>query len=227
MSVSGVKSRYDHLDVLLSLSVSHMDVYFPVSTKPPLPPVHLCLCLCLSINVCLCASVFLCVFPPLLPPVPLLSIFVSLSLTLAVSTFGENSTGAPLGKVLPLSSTFSSPNWYKLASRSFFLSCYDYSCSFTLGCLILNNQKQKPPQILKSQRLEFIELVTCWTLFIIAQQQTSVDFICFRGVFNFNLFSYCTSWRTNVKINLTATFGPRTKVIKSSAHHQNQRASIW
>lgn len=67
MSVSGVKSRNDLLDVLLSLSVSHMDVYFPVSTKSPLPPVHLCLRLCLSINVCLCASAFY-VFFPLSPP---------------------------------------------------------------------------------------------------------------------------------------------------------------
>lgn len=61
-------------------------------------------------------------FPSLLPPVLLLSIFPSLSLTLAVSTFGENSTGAPLGKVLPLSSSLPSTtgsNW--LLALSFFL----------------------------------------------------------------------------------------------------------
>lgn len=117
MSVSGVKSRYDLLDVLLSLSVSHMDVYFPVSTKSPLPPVHLCLRLCLSINVCLCTFVFLCVFSPLSS-----LLCRSLCPCLAVSTFGENFPGAPLGKFLPLSSTLSSPtgsNW--LLTLSFFL----------------------------------------------------------------------------------------------------------
>lgn len=118
MSVSGVKSRNDLLDVLLSLSVSHMDVYFPVSTKSPLPPVHLCLRLCLSINVCLCASVFLCVFSPLfsflcrsLCPYHWLSLSQP-SVKTSQEHHSVNFFLCPL--LCPL-------NWFKLASHSFFL----------------------------------------------------------------------------------------------------------
>lgn len=83
------------------LSLLSISVFVPVS---------------LSMFVSVCLSFY--VFFPLSP----LSIFVSLSLTLAVSTFGENFPGAPLGKFLPLSSTLSSPtgsNW--LLALSFFL----------------------------------------------------------------------------------------------------------
>lgn len=84
-----------------------MWTYISLFLPPPLLscpslPWSLTLYQCLSLCVCL----FMCFSPSLLPPVLLLSIFPSLSLTLAVSTFGENSTGAPPGKVLPLSSTF-------------------------------------------------------------------------------------------------------------------------
>lgn len=95
------------------------------------------------------------VFFPLSPPSSV--DLCVLSLTLVVSTFGENLPGAPLGKSLPLSSTLSSP--LVQIGFSLFLSCYDYSCSFTLSCPILNDHKQKPPQILKCQQLEFIELI--------------------------------------------------------------------
>lgn len=78
------------------LSVSHVNVFFPVSTKPPLSCVCLCwpLCVCVCICVCACACVFLCLFS-LPSPSSFLSrllsrsFFLSLSLTLAVSIFGE------------------------------------------------------------------------------------------------------------------------------------------
>ena len=63
----GLLSSYVHLAVLPSLSVSHVDVFFPVSTKPPLScPVSVCRSL--SINVCLCLLPYL---PPLPPRPPL------------------------------------------------------------------------------------------------------------------------------------------------------------
>lgn len=105
----GARSRYGHLAVLPSLSVSHVNVFFPVSTKPPLSLVCLVsvfVAFSFSINVCLCVclSVFLCVFSPspsslpsFLPSFPYfppassssVSFCLLLSLTLAVSTFGE------------------------------------------------------------------------------------------------------------------------------------------
>lgn len=92
------------------------------------------LSLSLPINVCLSC---LCLLPSLLLPSFLLPSFLSLSLTLAVSTFGENSTGAPPGKVLPLSSSstlfLALRHWVKLASRSFFLCSSNRSCSSLLN----------------------------------------------------------------------------------------------
>lgn len=96
---------------------------FPCFYQPPLSLLSISVSVPVSLSMFVSVRLsFMCFFPSLLLPVLLLSIFLSLSLTLAVSTFGENSTGAPLGKVLPLSSSLPSTtgsNW--LLALSFFL----------------------------------------------------------------------------------------------------------
>lgn len=116
-------------------------------------PLSLVLCLSLfvslSINVCpcVCLSVFSMCFFLSFPSSSSSSSFFCLLSFLSVAVTDSrclhlrwNSTGAPPGKVLPLSSSSSSSalspllSTYriKLASRSFFLCSSDCSCSFSL-----------------------------------------------------------------------------------------------
>lgn len=126
------------LSFLFCLSLIWM--YFFLFLPNPLSLVlcpSLSMSLSLSMFVSVCMSLSFYVFFPLFPSLSPRLLYFFLSLTLAVSTFGENSTGALPGKVLLLCSSSSSSaltlalhHRIKLAFRSFFLCSSDhlYSC---------------------------------------------------------------------------------------------------
>lgn len=127
------------MTILLSFlpCLSLIWMYFFLFLPNPLSFV-LCLSLlvflfqCVSLCVCLSFYVFSLLLPSLPPPL-LLSFFLSLSDS-RCPHLRWNSTGAPPGKVLPLSSSALSPALHhriKLASLSFFLCSSDRSYSFS------------------------------------------------------------------------------------------------